>query len=88
MNNLADNPVHATKVRELHGHLSSLVNPDAITEAAFKKQHQVLMTMVRKKTPEEFSRMLMGRLGRGQATAFTRKYYQNWQPAPAGHATT
>ena len=88
MNNLADDPVQATKVRELHGHLTSLVDPDVITEAAFRKQHHVLMAMVRKKTPEEFFNTLMGRLGRGQATALTRRYYQNWQPGPAEDRTT
>jgi len=83
MNNLADNPAHASKVRELHGLLTSLVDPDKVTEAAFRKQHQVLMKMVQEKTPDEFFHALRGRLGRGQATALTRKYYRNWQPRAA-----
>jgi arylsulfatase A-like enzyme len=87
MNNLAGNPAHASKVRELHGLLTSLVDPDTVTEAAFRKQHQVLTQMVQEKTPDEFFHTLRGRLGRGQATALTRKYYRNWQPAPASADT-
>jgi len=82
MNNLANNSVHASMVQELHGLLTSLVDPDAVTEAAFRKQHQVLMEMVQKKTPEEFLDTLRKRLGRGQAGELTRKYYQHWQPSP------
>jgi hypothetical protein len=85
MNNLAGNPAHASKVQELHGLLTSLVDPDAVTEAAFRKQDQVLIEMVQKKTPEEFFRTLRGRLGSGQATALARKFYPNWRPgAPSG----
>ena len=87
MNNLAGIPAHASKVQELHGLLTSLVDPDAVTEAAFRKQHQVLMEMVQKKTPEEFFRTLRGRLGRGQATALTRKYYPTWRPGAASGDT-
>ncbi|HET7101771.1 MAG TPA: hypothetical protein VFJ52_11520, partial [Terriglobia bacterium] len=77
---LAGNPAHASKVRELHSLLTSLVDPDTVTEAAFRKQDQVLTQMVQEKTPDEFFNTLSGRLGRGQATALTRKYYRNWQP--------
>jgi hypothetical protein len=87
MNNLAGNPVHASKVQELHGLLTSLVDPESVTEAAFRKQHQVLMEKVQKKTPEEFFRTLRGRLGRGQATALTRKYYPNWRPGASSGDT-
>jgi len=83
MNNLAGNPAHASKVRELHSLLTSLVDPETITEAAFKKQHEILMGMIRKQTPDEFFHTLRGRLGHGQATALTRKFYQHWQPGPA-----
>ena len=83
INNLAESPSHAGKVQELHQLLTSTVDPDAITEAAFGKQHRVLMEMVQKKTPEGFFNTLVGRLGRGQATALTRKYYPKWQPSPA-----
>ncbi len=87
MNNLAGNPAYASKVQELHGLLTSLVHPGAITEAAFKEQHGVLTEMVRNKTPHEFFHTFMGRLGRGQATALTGKCYQNWL-ARAAWATT
>ena len=80
INNLANDPAHASMVQELHGLLTSLVDPDAITEAAFRKQDQVLEDMVQKNTPEEFFRTLMGRLGPGEAGALTRKYHRNWHP--------
>lgn len=65
MNNLADAPEFVSKVRELHDLLTSLVDPDAVTEAAFRKQHRILMDMVQEKTPEEFFHTMRGRLGRG-----------------------
>jgi choline-sulfatase len=83
MDNLAGYPEHASTVKELHGLLTSLVDPEAVTEAAFRKQHQVLTALVKQETPEEFFRTLQGRLGRGQATALTGKYYRNWQPGPS-----
>lgn len=79
MNNLANNPSHASIVQELHGLLTSLVDPDAITRAAFRKQHEILIGMVQKQTPEEFFHTLRKRLGPGQASALTGKYYKNWQ---------
>ena len=87
MNNLADNSAHASVVQELHGLLTSLVDPDAITKASFRTQHQVLMERVQKETPKEFFHTLMGRLGRGQASALTQKYYQNWKPSPSSTDT-
>ena len=87
MNNLAGNPEQASSVRELHGLLTSLVDPDATTEAAFRKQHQVLMKIIKEKTSDEFFQTLRGRLGRGQATALTRKYYPHWQPQAASAHT-
>jgi len=87
MNNLADSPGSATRVRELHGLLTSVVEPDTVTEAAFRKQHEVLIQMVQEKTPDDFFRTLTGRLGRGQATALTTKYYRNWQPGTSGADT-
>ena len=82
MNNLAEIPAYAAKVQELHGLLTSLVDPEAVTEAAFKKQHEVLMKMVQSQTAEEFFHTIRGRLGSGQAVALTRKYYRNWKPGP------
>jgi choline-sulfatase len=87
MNNLVDNPAHASTVQELHSLLTSLVDPDVVTEAAFRKQHQVLTELVQQGTPEEFFRTLRGRLGRGQAVALTRKYYPKWQPGPSSSDT-
>ena len=76
MTNLANHPQYASVVKELHGHLTSLVDPDAVTERAFEKQEQILKAMVQRHTEQEFYEMLKGRLGKGQAGALARKYYQ------------
>lgn len=82
MTNLADNSAYASMLHKLYGHLTSLVDPDTIAEAALRKQHQVLTEMVQKKAPGVFSRTLIGRLGRGQASLLTRKYHRSWRHNP------
>ena len=77
MNNLAGRPEHAGIVQELHGHLTSLVDPDAITERAFEKQERILAAMVQKNTLESFAQALESRLGKGQAMALAHKYYRS-----------
>ncbi len=67
INNLANDPANASIVQELHALLTSLVDPNRITEAAFRKQNQVLEAMLQKQTPDELFRILAGRLGPGQA---------------------
>lgn len=74
-NNLSGKPEFATVEHELHGILTSLVDPDVITEQAFQKQHDVLMTMVKQDRQDEFFKELSRRLGRGQATAIAKRYF-------------
>ncbi|MGH9327132.1 MAG: sulfatase-like hydrolase/transferase [Terriglobia bacterium] len=78
--NVADQPQFASVIRELHGILTSLVNPDAITGAAFQKQRGILKSMVEKDSPNEFCDTLSSRLGRGQAIALAKKYFPKWEP--------
>lgn len=82
-NNLAGKPQFASIERELHGILTSLVNPDAITEQAFQKQRGILTTMVEKEDPGQFCHSLISRLGRGQAIGLAKKYFPKWQPPPS-----
>jgi choline-sulfatase len=82
MSNLAHNPERASIVEDLRGHLTSLVDPDAVTERAFEKQEQMLMTMVQRKTEQDFCETLKSRLGNGQARALAQKYYKSVRPVP------
>ena len=74
--NLAGKPEHAATQRELHAHLTSLVNPDAVTDAAFRRQEEVLRGMVRTDTRDQFYRRLVGRLGPLQARVLASRYYR------------
>jgi choline-sulfatase len=73
--NLAGRKEHADIQRELHGILTSLLNPDEVTEQAFQAQERMLQRLVAEKTPAEFRGMLVGRLGDAQAGVLTRKHY-------------
>lgn len=74
--NLAGTPEGAEVRKELHGILTSLLDPDAVTERAFAAQARVLDGMVRRMTPEEFRKALIGRLGSAQAHVLTRQCYR------------
>jgi choline-sulfatase len=74
--NLAGKPESAAVQRELHAHLTSLLDPDAVTERAFDEQERRLMKMVSKMTPKEFHDEIVGRLGSAQARVLTMKYYR------------
>ncbi|MBI4873781.1 MAG: sulfatase-like hydrolase/transferase [Acidobacteria bacterium] len=73
--NLARDKKHAEVRKELHGHLTSLVDPDAVTHAAFDRQEQVLKRLVRENSRSGFYDMLVGRLGPIQARLLTDRYY-------------
>lgn len=75
MNNLANDQKFAPVVEELHGHLTSLVDPDAITFAAFHRQDQVLHELIQKSSRAEFYKSTAGRLGSIQGGLFTERYY-------------
>jgi choline-sulfatase len=74
--NLAAKPEHAAVLKELHGILTSLVDPDEVTRRAFAEQDRRLAAMVQKLTAQEFRKELTSRLGAGQAGALAAKYYK------------
>ena len=76
LRNLAAAPEHAAKKRELHAHLTSLLDPDSVTDMAFAEQERRLAGMVKRMSKNEFQEELVGRLGSAQARALTAKYYR------------
>jgi choline-sulfatase len=74
--NLAGKPETAAIERELHGRLTSLAEPDAVTAQAFAEQERRLMKMISRMTSEEFYNTLVGRLGPAQARVLTNRYYR------------
>lgn len=75
--NLAGKPETATIQRELHAHLTSLADPDGVTDRAFAEQEKVLQRIIAKNTKEQFRRFLVGRLGNAQATSLANRYYRS-----------
>jgi choline-sulfatase len=61
--------------QELHGILTSLLDPDAVTDRAFAEQQKVLDNMVRTMKREEFYDEIVGRLGPAQARVLTTRHY-------------
>lgn len=76
-NDLAGRPETAAVQKELHSHLTSLVDPDAVTRAAFAAQARRLEALMRDKSKEEFYRYVLDRLGPGQSWALTERLYAN-----------
>ncbi len=76
LHNVAEKPELAGLVKELHRHLTSLVDPDAVTYRAFDKQHEVLMNMVNSLDAESFYKKLLSRMGPAQSRILTYKLYQ------------
>jgi choline-sulfatase len=75
-NNLAGKPEAASIRKELHAHLTSLVDPDAVTERSFVAQERRLKELVGQMTPERFYQELVGRLGPAQARVITNRCYR------------
>jgi choline-sulfatase len=75
--NLAGNPETAQKQAELHAHLTSLVDPDAVTERAFAAQQKILDSMVARMSRDEFYRYMKGRLGGMQARVLASQLYRS-----------
>jgi arylsulfatase A-like enzyme len=73
--NRAADPAGREIARELEKVLRSHVDPDAVTEAAFREQERRLAELVRRNTREQFIGIFQSRLGRGQTMALARKYY-------------
>ncbi|HUZ46176.1 MAG TPA: sulfatase-like hydrolase/transferase [Terriglobia bacterium] len=76
LNNLGEKPEMAGLVHELHQHLNSLVDPDAVTYRAFDRQHQILMNMVNSLDAESFYKRLLSRMGPAQSRVLTYKLYK------------
>ncbi len=75
--NLAGKPETAARQRELHAHLTSLVDPDAVTERAFAAQQKILESMVRRMSRQEFYDYMHGRLGAMQARVLSSQFYRS-----------
>jgi choline-sulfatase len=75
LRNLAGKPETAAIQKQLHGHLTSLVDPDAVTRRGFAAQERVLMKMVKSMKRDEFYDELVGRLGSAQAWVLANRYY-------------
>jgi choline-sulfatase len=73
--NLAGKKEFAGVLKEMHAHLASLLDPDAVTQAAFRKQAEVLARLVREQSKKQFYKTLVGRLGPAQARVLTDKHY-------------
>ena len=73
--NLAGQKAAAEHQKELHGILTSLVDPDAVTDRAFAEQERRLQAMVREMKQDELYDELVGRLGPAQARVLTRRLY-------------
>ncbi len=76
LHNRAADPAAAPVLRELHGILTSVLDPSAVTLRAFEEQDRRLAALVRTSTATSFRKVLESRLGRGQAAVLTSKYYQ------------
>ncbi|MBI3208182.1 MAG: sulfatase-like hydrolase/transferase [Candidatus Solibacter usitatus] len=76
LHNLARDKRHAAVLKELDGHLRSLVDPDKVTVAAFKKQDEVLRGIIKENSKQEFIDDMKGRLGSLQARMLANKYYE------------
>jgi choline-sulfatase len=62
-------------VKEMHGLLTSLLDPDAVTDRAFAEQQKRLDAMVKSMSRDDFYGELVGRLGSAQARVLTTRYY-------------
>lgn len=62
--------------KEMHGLLTKLVDPDAVTAAGFARQRDVRDRLVRELSKAEFYDELVGRLGPMQARLLTEECYR------------
>ncbi len=71
--NLINDPQYKSKADELSKLLYSKVDPEEITERAFKLQEKMLDDFVKNKSEDELMKMFEGRLGEGQAKLMIKK---------------
>jgi choline-sulfatase len=74
--NLAGKPEHKGIQQELHGILTSLLDPDAVTRRAFDEHDKKLKAMIKQNNSEQFYQLLVKRLGPGQARSLTYRHYK------------
>lgn len=72
---LAGDKRFADVQKELHAHLTSLVEPDRVTLDAFRRQDQILRDRVKSMSRDDFHDDLVGRLGSIQARTITDHHY-------------
>jgi arylsulfatase A-like enzyme len=72
---LAGDKKFADVRKELHAHLTSLVEPDRVTLDAFRRQDQILRDRVKSMSRDDFHDDLVGRLGSIQARTITDRHY-------------
>jgi choline-sulfatase len=75
--NLAADRQHAGVRAELDAHLRSLLDPDKVTDASFRKQSGVLKQLAARLSRAEFYKNLAGRLGPMQARVITEQQYRS-----------
>jgi choline-sulfatase len=73
--NIAGRPETAQVQAELHNLLLSNLDPEAVSDRAFREQERRLEEAVRTHSAQGFYELLVGRLGKGQARALTNKHY-------------
>jgi len=74
--NLAKDKKYAEVRKAMYGHLASLVDPDKVTQAGFRKQENMLLDRVKSMSAADFYDDLVGRLGAMQARMITYRYYK------------
>jgi hypothetical protein len=74
--NLAKDKKYAEVRKQMYGHLASLVDPDKVTQAGFRKQENMLLDRVKSMSAADFYDDLVGRLGAMQARMITYRYYK------------
>lgn len=72
-NNLINDPKFKEKAVEMRNLLYSKVNPEEITDRAFKRQDNMLNEFTEKMNEEELTELFKSRLGEGQARVIARK---------------
>lgn len=78
LNNLANVARYGDVKRELHGVLMSLINPDEVTEQAFRAQESRLAELVRTRSQEQLlHEEFAHRLGEGEARVLLKKIYRS-----------
>jgi choline-sulfatase len=77
LNDLAGDPRYGDVRRDLYGRLKSLIDPEQVTEQAFRTQERRLEELVQSKSPQQLLEQdLARRLGEGQARTLLNKLYR------------